>query len=262
MPGPRRIVCLTEETTELLYLLSEQDRIVGISAYTVRPLRAKTEKPIVSAFINGSIAKIKDLKPDLVIGFSDIQAQLAKDLIAEGLNVMVFNQRSIEEILNTILWVGQLVGRSSECSLLIDQFRAKLDTVSGEVSGLASPHVLFQEWDDPIITGIRWVSELIEIAGGTDIFGEFKSSAMARDRITTKQEIARRKPDVIIGSWCGKPVDFGWIYAQEEWKDVPAICNKRVFEIDSSIILQPGPALFLEGIDALQSAIHRKAEEV
>ncbi|MCE9596929.1 MAG: cobalamin-binding protein [Spirochaetia bacterium] len=260
MTGPRRIICLTEETTELLYLLGEQDRIVGISAYTVRPVRARTEKPIVSAFLNGSIPKIKSLKPDLVIGFSDIQADLAQSLIAEGLNVLVFNQRSIDEIFDVMSWVGSLVGRQAETRALLDQFRATLESATNKNKRTDRPRVLFQEWDDPIITGIRWVSELIEIAGGTDIFAELKMGAMARDRITTLTEIAKRRPEVIIGSWCGKPVDLGWIYGQEEWKDVPALRHRRVFEIDSSIILQPGPALFLEGLAALQTAIHGKSD--
>jgi len=256
--GPRRIVCLTEETTELLYLLGEEERIVGISAYTVRPPQARNEKPIVSAFLNGSIPKIKALEPDLIIGFSDIQADLAKSLIAEGLNVLVTNQRSIEEIFETMQMVGAIVGKGEDTARWIGSFRAKLDSVQVEGERRfrvrsAKPRVFFQEWDEPLITGIRWVTELVEVAGGVDIFPEFRTAPMAKDRITTAKEVLARNPDVIIGSWCGKPMERTWI--DQHLGELACVRAGNVHEIDSSIILQPGPALFLEGVDALARAI-------
>lgn len=260
MIGPKRIVCLTEETTELLYLLGEQERIVGISAYTVRPPQAR-EKPVVSAFIQGSIPKITALKPDLVIGFSDIQANLARDLIAEGLNVLITNQRSIEEIFECMLLVGGIVGRQSETSLLVDGFRQKLEQTSVATRSFHRPRVFFQEWDEPLISGIRWVSELVEIAGGEDIFRDRRDSGLAKDRISSAVEVAERKPDVLVGSWCGKPMDFQWVYRKPEWQGLAFLVNQRVVEIDSSIILQPGPALFLEGLDALKKALHGEPDQ-
>ncbi|HMV45919.1 MAG TPA: cobalamin-binding protein, partial [Leptospiraceae bacterium] len=248
MHSPERIICLTEETTELLYLLGEEDRIVGITAYTVRPEKAKKEKPVVSAFISGSIQKIKNLKPDLIIGFSDIQAQFAHDLIKHGLNVLIFNQRSISEIYNSMLMIGSLVGRQTETLHLIDMWKGKLRKIELErAANPYKPKVFFQEWDEPIITGIHWVSELIQIAGGIDCFADKKSGVLARDRYVSKEDVQKANPDCIIGSWCGKPVDFDWVYNVSEWQNTPAIQNKKVFEIDSSIILQPGPALFLDG---------------
>jgi iron complex transport system substrate-binding protein len=253
--GPRRIVCLTEETTELLYLLGEEERIVGISAYTVRPPQAKT-KPVVSAFIHGSVPRITALKPDLVIGFSDIQANLAHDLVAAGMNVLITNQRSIAEILETMLLIGEIVGRHSETRTLVDGWHASMDKIRQKTENLKRPRVFFQEWDEPIISGIRWVSELIEIVGGQDIFADKREAPMAKDRISTPAEVALRTPDVLVGSWCGKPMDFEWIYSRPEWKDLSFVRNRRVHEIDSSIILQPGPALFLEGMQALMQAVH------
>ncbi|MBM9576692.1 cobalamin-binding protein [Leptospira sp. 201903070] len=256
MAGPKRIICLTEETTELLYLLGEQDRIVGISAYTVRPLKAKSEKPKVSAFINGNIKKIKDLKPDLVIGFSDIQASLAKDLIAEGLNVLVTNQRTISEILETMLLFGSIVGKGKETQLLIDGWKTKLERVQAERRTEKPPRVFFQEWDEPIITGISWVGELIEIAGGKDCFDNLRNKSMAKERIISSQDVAEKNPDIYLGSWCGKPVNFDWVRTHPDWQKTNAIRNQKIFELDPSIILQPGPALFEEGIDQLAKFIH------
>ncbi|PJZ54368.1 cobalamin-binding protein [Leptospira adleri] len=254
--GPKRIICLTEETTELLYLLGEEDRIVGISAYTVRPLRAKTEKPKVSAFINGNVKKIKELKPDLVIGFSDIQANLAKDLIAEGLNVLVTNQRTISEIMETMLLFGSIVGKTKETENLIDGWKAKLERIRKENLSKNHPRVFFQEWDEPIITGISWVGELIEAAGGKDCFEDLRNKSMANERIVSSKVVAEKNPDVYLGSWCGKPVNFDWVRTHPDWKDTNAIRNQKIFELDPSIILQPGPALFEEGIDQLVKFIH------
>ncbi len=251
MAGPERIVCLTEETTELLYLLGEERRIVGITAYTVRPPRAKQEKPVVSAFIGGSVEKIKALEPDLVVGFSDIQAEFARTLIAEGLNVLITNQRSIHEIFETMMLIGRIVNRGSETEELVSGFREKLRRTEDSRSA-ERPAVFFQEWDDPLISCIEWVSELIEIAGGMDIFAG-RRGAMARDRIVTIEEVIRHDPEVIIGSWCGKPVNHAWVTGH--LGETRAVKAGRVVEVDSSIILQPGPALFLEGIDAIVRAV-------
>ncbi len=262
MSRPERIVCLTEESTELLYLLGEEQRIVGISAYTVRPERAKREKPVVSAFISGSVTKIQALKPDLVIGFSDIQADLARDLIKAGLNVLILNQRSLEEILQAMGMLGALVGRGPDTERLLAEWRRALAECRERVAdrlahsqGGRRPRIFFQEWDEPLITGIRWVSELIEIAGGDDCFAELKDMAMAKDRITSIEAVAAREPDAIIGSWCGKPVDYDWIRAQSAWLETRALREERLHEIDSAIILQPGPALFTDGLPALEAII-------
>lgn len=256
MELPQRIVCLTEETTELLYLLGEERRIVGISAYTVRPSRAKAEKPIVSAFISGSIPRIKALQPDLVIGFSDIQADLARDLIKEGLQVLITNPRSLEEIFSAMLLTGSAVGRYADTFELISGWRKKLEAVRKESAARKTkPRVFFQEWDEPLISGIRWVAELIEAAGGRDIFPELQSAAMAKDRIVRAEEIRKRNPEIYIGSWCGKPMDFEWIRSHPDLAGTAAVQSDRIVEIDSSIILQPGPALFLEGLDTVRRAV-------
>lgn len=252
--SPRRIVCLTEETTELLYLLGEEARIVGISAYTVRPPEAARDKPKVSAFIKGNIRRIRALEPDLVIGFSDIQAQLAAELIQAGLNVLVLNQRSLEEIFSAMELVARLVERPREGAALVAEWRSALDAARARAQGRPRPRVFFQEWDDPIICGIRWVSELIEIVGGDDCFAD-RRGALAKDRIVTAAEVAVARPDAIIGSWCGKPVDFAWVRGKPEWQGAPALARDALYEIDSSIILQPGPALFTDGIAALARCI-------
>ena len=252
--GPERIICLTEETCEWLYLLGEQKRIVGISAYTVRPERAPQEKPKVSAFISGNVKKIKSLAPDLVIGFSDIQADLAQKLIKEGLNVLVTNQRSIAEIFATLQMVAALVGKEARGKKIIAEWRAKLKRIADKTRGKKHPRVFFQEWDEPVISAIGWVSELIAICGGRNVFAG-KAGAMAGERIVTLEAVAKTKPDVIVGSWCGKPVDFDWLRSRPELAATPALRNNRLAEIDSAVILQPGPALFLEGADQLHNAI-------
>lgn len=263
MSYPNRIICLTEETTELFYILGEEDRIAGITAYTVRPERAKKEKPTVSSFISGNIKKIKSLNPDLIIGFSDIQSQLAHDLIKEGLNVLITNQRSIEEIYNTMILIGSMIGRAEDTISLIDSWKSKISKIESETQELIHecwngkrPKVFFQEWNEPLITGIQWVSEVIEICGGEDSFPHLKNKSLAKDRIISPQEVVDANPDIIIGSWCGKPVDFEWFGKQNKWNEIKAIQNHRNYEVDSSIILQPGPALFLEGIDKIKSFIH------
>lgn len=251
--GPKRIICLTEEPTEMLYLLGEEDRIVGISVYTERPLVAKQEKTKVSAFISGNLKKIESLNPDLIIGFSDIQGQLAKDLIERGFNVLIFNQRSIQEILDNMYILGNIVGQSEKANALISGWQKQMEGWKIEAN-LSSykPRVFFQEWDEPIITGIQWVSEAIEIAGGFDIFNDLKEKKMAKERITTAEEVAKRNPEAIVGSWCGKAMDWNWVRQKPEWQSTLAIQKDLIFEMDPSIILQPGPALFLEGIPKLR----------
>jgi iron complex transport system substrate-binding protein len=263
MSYPERIICLTEETTELYYLLGEENRIAGITVYTVRPQQAKKEKPTVSSFISGNLKKIKSLNPDLIIGFSDIQAQLAHDLIKEGLNVIITNQRSIQEIYNTMMLLGSIIGKSQETGLLIDGWKSKLALIEKESKAIIQdrwggkrPKVFFQEWNDPIITGIQWVSELVEICGGEDAFSHLKNKSLAKDRIIHPEDVVKAKPDIIIGSWCGKSVDYDWFSKQSNWEQIPAIQKNRNYEIESSIILQPGPALFLEGIDKVKKYIH------
>lgn len=257
MASPERIICLTEETCEWLYLLGEERRIVGISAYTVRPERAAREKPKVSAFISGNVAKIQKLKPDLVIGFSDIQADLAQKLIKAGLNVLVTNQRSLEEIFATLLMVAAIVGRSERGEKIIAGWKKKLSKIRQKTRNRKKPRVFFQEWDEPVITAIGWVSELIAICGGTNVF-RGKSGPMAADRIVDLRAVAQAKPDVILGSWCGKPMDFDWVKTRPELQPTPAVKNNRLFEIDSAEILQPGPALFLDGVDRIYEALWQK----
>src|SRR5690606_9753339 len=206
--GPRRIVCLTEEPTEILYLLGEQERVVGISAYTVRPPEAPRDKPVVSAFIGGSVRKITALQPDLVIGFSDIQADLAADLIRENLDVLIFNQRTLAEILDVVLAIGRLVNRGEKAQTLVDGYVRRLDE-AGERSQArtARPRVYFEEWDEPMITGIRWVSELIELAGGRDVFADRSTGKAAKERFVTVDDVRTADPDVLVACWCGKPFD-------------------------------------------------------
>ncbi|GAB4427269.1 MAG: cobalamin-binding protein [Turneriella sp.] len=251
MAGPERIVCLTEETTEWLYLLGEERRIVGVSAYTVRPPQAK-KKPRVSAFLTGNVKKIIALKPDLVIGFSDIQAELAAKLIKEGLNVLITNQRSLAEIESTLRLVAGIVGQSRRGEALLKGWKKKLTAISQRNRNKRKVRVFFQEWDEPVISAISWVSELIEICGGKNIFAG-KSGAMARDRIVTIADVLRARPEVIIGSWCGKAMDRRWL--ETHLANTPALQSGHVFEVDSAEILQPGPALFIDGIDRIEQAI-------
>ncbi|MCB1138717.1 MAG: cobalamin-binding protein [Leptospiraceae bacterium] len=257
---PERIVCLTEETVELLYLLGEQHRIAGISVYVVRPERARKEKPMVTSFIKGDVEKIKALNPDLIIGFSDIQADLAQSLIKEGLPVWITNQRSLQQIFDTMLQLGALIGQARETLALLKQWQDKLATVYLRNREKQKVRVFFQEWDEPLIHGIQWVSELIEICGGINCLAEdFENPDVHRaaNRITTVERVADSQPDTIIGSWCGKPVDFHWIRHQDGWKETVALQKDLLFEIDASIILQPGPALFMEGIDELERYMDR-----
>lgn len=248
--GPRRIVCLTEEPTEILYALGQQQRIVGISAYTVRPPEAKRDKPVVSAFIGGSVDKIAALEPDLVIGFSDIQADLARDLIAANLQVLIFNQRSLQQILDVIVDVGALVHERARAEELVAGYVERIERVAAESAAREHrPRVYFEEWDEPTITAIRWVSELIEIAGGDDVFADRAHGRAASERFVTTEEVSAAAPDVMLASWCGKPFDRD--AARARLGALPAFVTGRVHEVPSEIILQPGPACLTDGLDAL-----------
>ena len=255
--GPQRIVCLTEETTEWLYLLGEERRIVGISGFTVRPRRARQEKPKVSAFTSAKIEQIVALQPDLVLGFSDIQADIAAQLIRAGVPVMVFNQRSVAEIFEVLGQVAALVGAQQRAQILLLQYRERLTQMQQAVqarllAGARRPRVYFEEWDTPQISGIRWVSELIGIAGGQDCFAELGAQPLAKGRIIADPlEVVRRAPDIIVGSWCGKKFRAEQVAARAGWQDVPAVRDGQLFEIKSPEILQPGPAALTDGVAAL-----------
>jgi len=247
---PERIVCLTEESTETLYRLGEERRIVGISGFTVRPSRARREKPRVSAFLSAKTDKILALRPDLVIGFSDLQADIARDLAKAGLNVLIFNQRSVDEILSMILTLASLVGASAKGERLVAELEAGLAGIRAAAARFERrPRVYFEEWDEPMISGIGWVSELIGIAGGADIFPERARSHAAAGRIVTDpQEVVRARPDVILGSWCGKKFRPDRVAARPGWQDVPAVRDGALHEIKSADILQPGPAALTDGV--------------
>ncbi len=258
---PERIVCLTEETTETLYLLGEERRIVGISGFTVRPPRARREKPRVSAFTSAKIDRIIALRPDLVLGFSDLQADIAAQLIRAGLEVHVFNHRSVAGILRTIAVLGGLVGCEARAAALVAQLEARLDAVQTAAAALPRrPRIYFEEWDEPQISAIQWVSELIGIAGGDDCFPELARQGLGRDRIVADpREVVRRGPELIFGSWCGKKFRPEHVAARPGWADVPAVRDGELHEIKSSIILQPGPAALTDGLDALHVRIRHWA---
>ena len=250
---PERIVCLTEETTEWLYLLGEDARIVGISGYTVRPRRAREEKPKVSAFLSAKIDKILALKPDCVFGFSDLQADIAALLIRAGVQVTVFNQRSVDEIFSMLYQVAAMVGQAEQGLQRLQQMRAQLDAIQSTAATFKRrPKVYFEEWDEPHISAIRWVSELMGLAGGDDCFPELAQMPMGKDRIIASgQIIVDRQPDIIIGSLCGKKFRPEKAAAREGWKDVPAVRTQQIFEIKSADILQPGPAALIDGVAQL-----------
>ncbi len=254
---PQRIVCLTEETTEWLYLLGEEARIVGISGYTVRPRRARDEKPKVSAFLSAKIDKILALQPDCVFGFSDLQADIAALLIRAGVQVTVFNQRSVDEIFAMLYQVAAMVGQAEQGLQRVQQMRAQLDAIQKTAATFKRrPKVYFEEWDEPHISGIRWVSELISIAGGDDCFPELAQMPMGKDRIIADAHtIIDRAPDIIIGSWCGKKFRAEKVAARPGWQDVPAVRNQQLFEIKSADILQPGPAALTDGVAQLHRII-------
>ena len=252
---PSRIVCLTEETTETLYLLGEGDRVVGVSGYTVRPPEAR-QKPRVSAFINAKFDKIEALRPDLILAFSDLQADIAAELARRGFNVVLFNQRSVAEILQMIRMLGGLIGRSDRAEALASKLEADLASIGEQASAFAQrPRIYFEEWDDPLISGIQWVEELVEIAGGDPIFPELRYAKLAKDRIVQSEEVVRRTPDVIIASWCGKAVKKDKIASRPGWDALPAVRAGRIHEIKSAYILQPGPASLTEGVRQLHEII-------
>lgn len=256
---PQRIVCLTEEPTEVLYALGEADRIVGISGFTVRPARARKEKPKISAFISAKIDEILKLKPDLAIGFSDMQADIAQTLIRHGVEVWISNHRSVEGIVGYVRRLGALVGAWEKADAYARQLEEHKDSVLRMASMLPRrPRVYFEEWDEPQISAIRWVSELLGIAGGDDIFPELAACSLGKHRIIhDASEVIRRSPDIIIGSWCGKKFRPERVAARPDWHRIPAVIYGELHEIKSPIILQPGPAALTDGL----SALHRLVSE-
>jgi iron complex transport system substrate-binding protein len=254
---PERIVCLTEETTETLYLLGEDHRIVGISGFTVRPARARREKPRVSAFTSAKIERIVALRPDLVLGFSDLQADIAAALVRQGIEVHVFNHRTVPQILRMIGMLGGMIGCEQKAGALLAELRAGLAAVAARAAALTRrPRVYFEEWDAPQISAIAWVSELIGTAGGEDCFPELAREALGKNRIIADAlEVPRRAPDIILGSWCGKRFRPEVVAARPGWSEIPAVRTGFVREIKSAIILQPGPAALTDGVHALLQVI-------
>ncbi len=255
--GPRRIVCLTEEPTETLYALGESERIVGISGFTVRPAQARRDKPKVSAFLSAKIDRILALKPDLAVGFSDIQADIAQALIKAGVEVWIANHRSVAGILDYVRRLGALVGAAAKANAYADELQRGLDEIAARSAQLACrPRVYFEEWDEPQISGIAWVSELVGIAGGDDIFPERAREPLARGRILEDPlEVVRRAPDMILGSWCGKRFRPEHVAARAGWQAIPAVRDAQLFEIKSPIILQPGPAALTDGVREIQRRV-------
>jgi iron complex transport system substrate-binding protein len=255
--GPRRIVCLTEEPTEVLYALGEQDRIVGISGFTVRPPRARREKPKVSAFTSAKFDAILALRPDFVVGFSDIQADIAAELVRRGVEVWISNHRSVAGILDYVRRLGALVGCAAAAERYADTLAQGLDAIEASAATLARrPRVYFEEWDEPRISGIQWVAELVRLAGGDDIFPERAACSLAKDRILANDdEIVARAPDIVFGSWCGKKFRPDTVAARPGWPDMPAVRDGQLFEIKSPIILQPGPAALTDGVREMAAHI-------
>ncbi|HZP07324.1 MAG TPA: cobalamin-binding protein [Terracidiphilus sp.] len=254
---PRRIVCLTDETTELLYLLGEQDRIVGISAYARRPAEARN-KPRVSAFQNANFDKILNLEPELIFAFSDVQAEITRELVRRGATVMHFNQRSIAEIFDMMATVARIVGRAAEGDALIENLTRGLDEIAESAKRFPRrPRVFFEEWHDPLISGIQWVEELIEIAGGEVLFPELRSSGKAEGRVVDSATVVARDPEVILASWCGMKVKTADICARPGWASTSAVRNGHVYEVDSDCILQPGPASLTDGVRQIHALLAR-----
>ena len=259
---PSRIVCLTEETTETLYLLGEGHRVVGVSGYTVRPPEAR-RKPRVSAFISAKYDRIESLQPDLILAFSDLQADITCELVKRGYPVLAFNQRSISEILQMIRMLGALVGCAERAHALAANLELELDSIRAAATRLpARPRVYFEEWDDPLISGIRWVEELVEVAGGNPIFPELREARLGRDRVVSSQAVIDRQPDVIVASWCGKAVRPGKIASRPGWQEIPAVRGRHIYEIKSSYILQPGPASLTEGVHQLHRIVARVSRSI
>jgi iron complex transport system substrate-binding protein len=251
---PERIVCLTEETVETLYLLGEEARIVGVTGYAVRPARVRREKPRVGAFTSADIPKILALEPDLVLTFSDLQADIAAELIRRGVTVMAYNQRDVAGILAMIRHLGAIVGQAARAERLAASYEQRLAQVSEATAGRAL-RVYFEEWDAPMISGISWVSELIGIAGGRDVFAETARNGAAQDRIVTPEAVIGAAPEVILASWCGKKVRPERIAGREGWDLIPAVRDGRIVEVKSPLILQPGPAALTDGLDAIVAAL-------
>lgn len=252
MSFPSKIICLTEETVETLYLLGRQDLIQGVSKYVERPPEAKINHPQVSQFIRSDVEAIVSMSPDLVIGFSDIQKDIARELIGRGINVFVTNQRSLEEILNQILTLGRLIGEEGRARNLVEGFRAKLEDIRQKSTQLPKIDVYFEEWDRPRLSGIRWVSELIEASGGKNIFSH-KTGSLAKEREVLDEDIIKANPDVIIGCWCGKKVHLDAIAKRPHYEEIKAVKSGHIYEVDPAIFLQPGPALFIDGLDQMFS---------
>ncbi|MBT8142989.1 MAG: cobalamin-binding protein [Gammaproteobacteria bacterium] len=250
---PQRIVCLTEETTETLYLLEEDWRIVGISGFTVRPAKARKEKPKVSAFTSAKIDKILALEPDLVLGFSDLQADIAAALVKQGIAVHVFNHRSVKEIFQMIAMLGGMIGCETKARALMEKLRSGLQNIENQSQQFRQrPKVFFEEWDDPLFSGIQWVSELVSLAGGDDVFPELAKESLGKNRIIADPtEVIQRQPDIIIGSWCGKKFRPEHVRARPGWASIPAVVNNDIYEIKSAHILQPGPAALTDGVQQL-----------
>jgi iron complex transport system substrate-binding protein len=252
---PQRIICLTEETTETLYRLGAGDRVVGVSGYTARPPEARA-KPRVSAFLSARIDKIVALRPDLILAFSDLQADIVADLVRRGFTVMAFNQRRIADILQMIRLIGGLVGLQAKAERLATDLDDGLEAIRASAAVWPwRPRVFFEEWDDPLISGISWVDELVEIAGGTPLFSHLRSAALAKDRIVTAEAVYDGRPDVILASWCGKKVRKGTIAGRPGWSTVPAVRDHRIYEIKSTYILQPGPAALTEGVRQIHALL-------
>jgi iron complex transport system substrate-binding protein len=251
---PERIVCLTEETVETLYLLGQAARIVGVTGYAVRPARVRREKPRVGAFTSADLPKILSLRPDLVLTFSDLQGDIAAGLIRAGIAVHAFNQRDIEGILDMIRTCGALTGCPARAARLADLYVARLARIAA-IRRDTRPRVWFEEWDTPLIAGIRWVSELIGVAGGIDVAEDLSREGLARNRIVAPEVVAARAPDVILASWCGKKVVPSRIAERDGWADLPAVRAGRIHEIKSPLILQPGPAALTDGLDAILKAL-------
>ncbi len=263
MIGPRRIVCLTEEPTETLYALGEQDRIVGISGFTVRPPQARKQKPKVSAFTSAKIGEILKLQPDLAIGFSDIQADIAAELVRQGVEVWISNHRSVDGIVDYVRRLGALVDAAARANDYADGLQRGLEEVRSQAARLPRrPRVYFEEWDEPQITGIRWVSELTGIAGGDDVFPELAKESLAKRRILADgNEVVRRAPDIILGSWCGKKFRPDRVAARPGWDAIPAVRNGELHEIKSPLILQPGPAALTDGVRVISGIIQAWASK-
>ena len=257
MTYPQRIVCLTEETTETLYLLGEGDRVVGVSGYTVRPPEAR-QKPRISSFLHARYDKIEALQPDLILAFSDLQADITTTLVKRGYPVFTFNQRSVDEIFQMIRVLAGIVGAADRGEALVAQLAAGLEQIRVQARAFPRrPRVFFEEWDEPLISGIRWVEELVELAGGEPVFPDRRRASLARDRIVTSDEVIAAQPDVILGSWCGKPFRPERVAARPGWDAIPAVRDGHLYEVKSAYILQPGPAALTEGVARVHQCLRR-----